>query len=137
MSPYFTRVLLDDLIQSKLPFCIHFDERSTTQVKKQMELTLHYWSTKHQKVWSVFCTLVFFDHAEEDKVTEKMYDSMLVDGLPVNKLVTLIRDGPNVNKTIFRKVNERISQDHLNFPGLDDLGSCTIHMVHNAFGKVL
>ena len=62
---------------------------------------------------------------------------MLVDGLPVNKLATLIRDGTNVNKTIFRKVNEKISQDHPNFPGLVDLGSCTIHMVHNAFGKAL
>ena len=91
MSPYFTRVLLDDLIQSKLPFCIHFDETSTTQVKKQMDLTLCYWSTKHQKVWSVFYTSLFFGHAEGDKVAEKMYDSMLVDGLPVNKLATLIR----------------------------------------------
>ena len=56
---------------------------------------------------------------------------MLVDGL------ALIRDGPNVNKTIFRKVNERISQDHSNFSGLVDLGSCTIHMVHNAFAEAL
>ena len=137
MSPYFTRVLLDDLIQSKLPFCIHFDETRTTQVKKQMNLDLHYWSTKHQKVWSMFYTSLFFGHAEGDKVAEKMYDSMLVAGLPMNKLATLIRDGPNVNKTIFRKVNKRISEDHPNFPGLVDLGSCTIHMVHNAFGKAL
>ena len=26
-------------------------------------------------------------------------------------------------------------QDHPEFPGLIDLGSCTIHIVHNAFGK--
>ena len=108
-----------------------------TQVKKQLDLTLRYWSTKHQKVWSMFYTSLFFVHAEGDKVAEKMFDSMLVDGLPGKKLATLIRDGPNVNKTIFRKVNERISQDHPNFSGLVDLGYCTIHMVHNAFGKAL
>ena len=85
----------------------------------------------------MFYTSLFFGHAEGDKVAEEMYDSMPVDGLPVNKLATPIRDGPNVNKTIFRKVNERISQDHPNFPDLVDLGSCTIHMVHNAFGKAL
>ena len=59
-----------------------------------MDLTLHYWSTKHQKVWSVFYTSLFFSHAEGDKVDEKMYNSMLIDGLPVNKLPALIRDGP-------------------------------------------
>ena len=91
--------------------------------------------SKYTHHW--FYTSLFFGHAEGDKVAEKMYDSMLVKGLPVNKLATLIRDGPNVNKTIFRKVNERISQDHPNFPGLVDLGSCTIHIVHNAFGKAL
>ena len=85
----------------------------------------------------MFCTLLFFGYAEGDKDAEKMYDSMLVDRLPVNKLATLIRDGPNVNKTISRKGNARISQDHPNFPGLVALGSCTIHMVHNAFGKAL
>ena len=60
---------------------------------------------------------------------------MVKDGLPVEKLVTLVRDGPNVNKTIFQKMNELISQDHPEFKGLIDLGSCTIHTVHNAFGK--
>ena len=32
-------------------------------------------------------------------------------------------------------MNELILQDHPEFPGLIDLGSCTIHTVHNAFGK--
>ena len=50
-----------------------------------------------------------------------MYDSMLVDGLPVNKVATLIRDGPNVNKTIFRKVNERIITRPSKLPRLQAL----------------
>ena len=32
-------------------------------------------------------------------------------------------------------MNELILQDHPEFLGLIDLGSCTIHTVHNAFGK--
>ena len=46
-----------------------------------------------------------------------------------------MQDGPNVNKTIFNKMNELIQQDYPRFTGLIDLGSCTIHTVHNAFGK--
>ena len=32
-------------------------------------------------------------------------------------------------------MNELIKHDHQDFAGLVDLGSCTIHIVHNAFGK--
>jgi hypothetical protein len=66
-----------------------------------------------------------------------MYEKMVSDGLPVEKLATLVRDGPNVNKTIFWKMNEAIAKDHPEFSGLVDLGSCNIHIIHNAFGKGL
>ena len=36
-------------------------------------------------------------------VAKKMYSKMLEDGIPVEKMATLVRDGPNVNKTIFKK----------------------------------
>ena len=68
-----------------------------------MDLALHYWSTKHQKVWSVFYTSLFFGHAEGDKVAEKMYDSMLVDGLPVNSLATLIGDRPKFEQNYIQE----------------------------------
>ena len=42
-----------------------------------------------------------------------------------------------MNKAIFRKMNELITQDHPDFMGLIDLGSCSIHIIHNDFGKVL
>ena len=32
-------------------------------------------------------------------------------------------------------MNELILQDCPEFPGLIDLGSCSIHVIHNAFGK--
>ena len=76
-----------------------------------------------------------FGHAEGVKVALKMYERIQNDGIPVGKMVTLVRDGPNVNKTIFQKMNELIQQDYPEFKGLIDLGSCTIHIVQNAFGK--
>ena len=55
MLPHFTKVIIDDLLESGLPFLIHF-ETSTAQVKKQMDLMLRYWSSRHEEVWS--CSLV-------------------------------------------------------------------------------
>ena len=135
LSPHFTQVLIADLSASELPFSVHFDETTSSQVKKQMDITLRYWSPKHGEIWTAFYTSLFFGHAEGELVATTMYNKMNEDRLPVERMVTLVRDGPNVNKTIFRKMNQLISDDHPQFPGLLDLGSCTIHTVHNAFGK--
>ena len=137
MSKYFTQLIVKDLVKSKLPFCIHFDETTSTQVKKQMDLTLRYWSPIHEEVWITYYTSLFFGHAEGEKVAVKLYEQLVSDGIPVAKLVTLVRDGPNVNKTTFRKMDELIRHDNPEFTGLVDLGSCSIHTIHNAFGKGL
>ena len=137
MSKYFTQLIVKDLVKSKLPFCIHFDETTSTQVKKQMDLTLRYWSPTHKEVWITYYTSLFFGHAEGEKVAVKMYEQLVSDGIPVAKLVTLVQDGPNVNKTIFRKMDELIRHDNPEFTGLVDLGSCSIHTIHNTFGKGL
>ena len=56
--------------------------------------------------------------------------------IPVDKLITLVRDGPNVNKAIMRKIEQTIKDEHPEFKGFVDLGSC-VHAVHNGFGKGL
>ena len=95
---------------------------------------LRYWSPKHE-IWTVFYTSLFFGHAEGELVANRMYSKMVEDGILVQRPATLVRDGPNVNKTIFHKLNKLIKEDHSDFPGLVDLGTCTIHTVHNAFNK--
>ena len=90
LAPYFKKVIISDLVESKLPFSLHFDETSTTQVKKQMDLTLRYWSPTHDEVWTSFYTSLFFGHAEGIPVAVKMYETMQNDGIPVDKLITLV-----------------------------------------------
>ena len=112
MAPYFRKSIVQDLLNSDLPFSMHFDETTTPQVKKQMDLTLRYWSPTHNKVWVTFYTSLFFGHAEGDKVASKMFDQLTMDSIPVNRLITLVRDGPNVNKTIMRKMQDLIKEEH-------------------------
>ena len=64
LSPHFTQVLIADLSASELPFSVHFDETTSSQVKKQMDITLRYWSPKHGEIWTGFYTSLFFGHAE-------------------------------------------------------------------------
>ena len=81
MSKYFTQLIIRDLVKSKLPFCIHFDETTSTQVKKQMDLTLRYWSPTHEEVWIMYYTSHFFGHAEGEKVAAKMYEWLVMEFL--------------------------------------------------------
>ena len=55
----------------------------------------------------------------------------------MDKHITLVRDGPNVNKAIMRKIEQTIKDEHPEFKGFVDLGSCVLHIVHNGFGKGL
>lgn len=137
LKPYFKGVLCADIKSSQLPFSIHFDETTTTQVKKQMDLTVRYWSPTHNEVWVAYYTSLMFGHAEGKTVASKMMAQLLDDNMPIDKLSTLVRDGPNVNKTIFSALQKSIKEECPDFPGFVDLGSCILHTVHNAFGKGL
>ena len=45
----------------------------------------------------------------------------------------IVRDGPNVNKTILNELQQMIKDDYPQFAGFVDIGSCVLH----AFGKGL
>ena len=125
------------LKETVLPFSLHFDETSNAQVKKQMDLLIRYWSPTHDEIWVCYYISFFFRHADGHTVSNKIYQQLKDDGAPLDKLSTLIRDGPNVYKTIFRSLESLIKRDHADFRGFVDLSSCMLHTVHNAFGKVL
>ena len=65
-----------------------------------------------------------------------MIEQFHEDNIPVGKLITLVRDGPNV-KAIMRKIERTIKDEHPQFKGFVDLGSCILRVVRNGFGKGL
>ena len=71
------------------------------------------------------------------RVASEIFKPLKEDNIPVTKLITLVRDGPNINKAIFGKLEQMIKEDNPGFAGFVDLGSCVLHVVHNAFGKGL
>jgi hypothetical protein len=50
-------------------------------------------------------------------------------------LLSISSDGPNINKSIVQKLNRELTEAKL--PLLINVGSCTLHPIHNAFGKSL
>ena len=84
-----------------------------------------------------YYTSLMFGHAEGKTVASKMMAQFKEDNMPIHNLRTLVRDGPNVNKTLFRMMEKNIKEECKDFPGFVDLGGCILHTVHKAFGKGL
>ena len=51
---------------------------------------------------------MFFGHAEANKVVSRMIEQFHEGNIPVDKLITLVRNGPNVNEAIMRKIDQTI-----------------------------
>lgn len=129
--------MASDLIVSNSGFSIQYDETTKAQVKKQMDLLIRYWSPAHNETWCRYYKLLYFGHAKGEDVAEAMIKEMRHDDIPMDKVMTLGSDGHNVNKIIFRQMEMRLKVENLNYPGLVGVGTCNIHVMHNALAKGL
>ena len=133
----FKEELISDVRASQSPFSLQYDETTQCQVKKQTELHIRYWSPVHNEVWIRYYSLEFFGHAEGATVANAIVSAFKNDNVPVPQLLTLGNDGPNVNKTIWRELEQKIRRANPDFQGFVDFGTCNIHIVHKSFGKGL
>ena len=130
LSPYFQRDLMKDL--KGKPFSFKFDETTTSQVKKQYDGYVQYWSECHKGVVIAYCGTLFVEHCPAEKLVEHFYEFVKKVGLDVNYMLHLGMDGPNVNKKFQRLLLE---SDGLGKTTFLDIGTCALHIVHNAFRK--
>lgn len=114
-------------------YTIQYDETTTAETKKQMDLVVRYWSEHQNKIVVHYLESHFFGHAKADTVADTILTTLTNDKLHLNKLLCLASDGPNVNKAVAVQVNK--SLDEVKLPHLIGIGMCNIHVVHNSFGK--
>ena len=75
LAPYFESLFLNDC-RAGVYFTIYFDETTTRQIKKQMDIHVAFWSPKFKKMIAVYVTSVFLGHADASKIEQ--YRAMLV-----------------------------------------------------------
>ena len=77
-------------------------------------------------------------HATGVLLAEKFLSSLEDNEIPLLRLQSLESDGPNVNKTVWNKLDEQISiVPERKGKGLVNISTCNLHVCHNAFQKVL
>ncbi|CAF1251988.1 unnamed protein product, partial [Rotaria sp. Silwood1] len=84
----------------------------------------------NQGVVTRYYKCILLGHAPTNIIRDSIVDSFRTDRIDIKRLLMIGRDNPNVNKTV-----EKLIDGELKKAGgeLLKLGSCHIHMVHNAF----
>ena len=137
LGPYFRKELAKKIKESKCPFTVQFDETGNAQDKKQCDVLVRFWNEERGEIATFFLKSLMFGHAKSDTVSQAIIDTLAEEAyeLPIQNLVSLGSDGPNVNKSIWKLIDDH--QKSLGAPGLVPFVPCTLHVVHNSFRKGL
>ena len=112
VGPLMLKMLVEDLCNSEAAFTLMYDETTTVQVKKQMDILVRYWSESEQRVTVRFLSALFFGHAKGVDVGNEIIKLVFYQDtcFPAERLFNLSSDGPNVNKTIWKFVDDKLRE---------------------------
>lgn len=136
LGPFFQSELCRDIRNSGAPYGICFDETTSVQVVKQLDIYVRFYDVLRHQVTVRYLTSLFLGHATAQIVSDGLIKTLRERQLPLSLMLFLSSDGPNVNKSIWEKVNSVVKETSAS-PGLLPLGFCNLHAVHNAFRKGL
>ena len=107
-GPFFHGLVVSDVKASKIPYSLQYDETTNKQVQKQRDISARYWSIAKNQVTVHHLTTVLMGHATGDMLSNELLKSVTDNSLPLNLLLNLGSDGPNVNKRVWKNVNEEV-----------------------------
>ena len=71
-----------------------------------MDLTVCYWSEVGNGVKIKYLTSVMSGHANAQDVVTEIFKALEKSAIPLKLILSLGMDGPNVNKSIMKKINQ-------------------------------
>ena len=111
------------------PYTFHFDETTTSQVKKQYDGYVTYFSQKYMEVRTTYCGSLFVGKCAADDLVVHFYEFVKKAGLDTGFMIGLGMDGPNVNLLFQNKLLEQVN--------IITVGTCPLHTVNTGFGKAV
>ena len=128
IAPYFKQQLLKELKEAQC-YVISFDESLNTELhEEQMDFLVRYFHK--DKVTCRYITSGFLGHTRAEDLKMKFKEGIIE--LEKKKMLQISMDGPNVNWKLYDSIVEKRSEND-DYPGLIDIGSCNLHIVHGTF----
>lgn len=132
LGPYSKQQMIDNI---KSGFSLTYDETTGENSKKVLQTRVQFYNEQEHRVMSFHLETFYIGFAKGPDIMEKLLAAIDNGNLQLACLLMLGSDGPNVNKTVFRLMNEKVKS--VRRKGLLDIGSCNIHIAHNSFLKGL
>ena len=132
VAPYVKDMLIADLKDTF--FCYKFDETTTSQVKKQYDGYVTYFSEESQQIVTSYCGSLFVGHCNSQSLVDHFYEFLNSMKLSTAWLINIGMDGISVNQSFLRQLASDLSKKGRQFI---DIGSCPLHIANNAFKKAL
>lgn len=130
IAPHFSE-LLRGTVKASDGFVLLFDESLNHKTQlKQMDFHVRFWNDSHE-VETRFLTSEFLGHATAVDLQDKFHAVISEFGLKLSDMLQISMDGPNVNLNLIERMNCEMVDNHS--VGLLRVGSCGLHVVHNAF----
>ena len=108
-------------------YTLAFDESTNVQNKRQMDVYARYWSDENNRVTFRYLKSIFLGLAMADIIFKELLNVLSDYKIPVNNIICLSMDNPNVNKSVLKKFSEEIDQ-----AGEGDMllpiGTCNLHV---------
>ena len=84
LGPYFIQKTIDDILSSPdTYYIIHFDETTTSQIKKQLDVLVRYYSDTHWEVRVRFLKALVFGLAYAETVANELWKTLQEFSLPL------------------------------------------------------
>ncbi|XP_076454410.1 uncharacterized protein LOC143289296 [Babylonia areolata] len=129
LAPYFSEMMLEKG-KSSDEYVLLFDESLNNKTQMmQLDFHIRYWHGNIVK--TRFLTMEFMGHATAVDLQEKSETVFSDLNLKTSSLVQISIDSPAVNLKLLEHINSDMVENH--GVGLLRVGSCGLHVVHNAF----
>ena len=130
LGPLMAKQLCKSVSESGGAFTMMFDETTTLQNRKQMDLILRFWSESEKQVVTKYLMSLFFARAPAEKIvtmlTELLQENRAYQ-LPWDRLFNISSDGPNINRSIWKLLHSALQEK--SFYGLLPFLACTMRFM--------
>lgn len=120
-----------DLNANENSLSLQFDKTTNEKNYKELQVRVIHWSESEDLVLNRHLETKFIDRGTAAKLFEHLMNSIDLNGIALKRILTLVRDGPNVNKSGVRSFAEKCKK--LNLKKIFEFGSCYLHIVNNRF----
>lgn len=129
IGPFLKEKIITDILKSGAFYTIQIDETPIHEKRvQQLDVLIRYYSEKYKQVIVDHLQSFHIGHGTSDNLLDCV--KVALTELPSEKFLSFYSDGPNVMKALKGKLKS------IN-PQLLDIGECSLHKVHNAFGAAL